>query len=76
MKRDNYFATKRGPKPEPLCPELQMFSDAQDFLRREFDRLPLEPCAHCRERRAKELKMRAHQLVLDVTRWMEREARA
>ena len=75
MKRDNYFATKRGPKPEPLDPELQMFADTQAFYRREFVRLRgqaglISAKAFAAKRR--ELQVRAHQLALDVTAWMLR----
>lgn len=59
-----------------LCLELQMFAATQEFLRREYERLHALPPAFRPQAQIAELKVRSHQLILDVTRWMEREAQA
>jgi len=56
--------------------ELQMFAAVEDFLRREYERLHALPPAFRPQAQIAELKVRSHQLILDVTRWMEREAQA
>jgi hypothetical protein len=54
--------------------ELQMFDDTRKFLRREFEALRLQPAGERRSARAAEIKIRSHQLLLDVTRWIERNS--
>jgi len=51
-----------------------MFAATQEFLRREYERLHALPQAQRPQAQIDELKVRSHQLILDVTRWMEREA--
>jgi hypothetical protein len=61
-------------KKPAVSPDLQMFSDTQDWLRRETDRMANVPRGRHWRARARELDLRNQQLLRDVTRWMEREA--
>jgi len=60
-------------KPAVLS-DLQMFAQAHAFLHDEFLALKLQQPGRRRAAKAAELKVRSHQLILDVTRWMERNA--
>jgi len=51
-----------------------MFDDTRKFLRREFEALQLQPAGARRNARIAEIKVRSQQLLLDVVKWIERNA--
>ena len=60
--------------PDSLGGDLKTFDDVQRWIRAEFQVLKLEPASAGRRARAAELKVRSHQLLIEVTRWMERHS--
>lgn len=71
----NSDAVGAGGTSSPLLHvELQMFDDTRKFLRREFEALQLQPAGARRNARIAEIKVRSQQLLLDVVKWIERNA--